>query len=219
MARFSECRFCVASTAFLVAVSLCLAFAPAAYKHAPDCEACEVFRLRNVELERQLRECAASNGLRLRDQPVPSGEHLLVGNQHPLTSPLTGATTLPCARMQTLRAFRVHSWAGKEHDVQATDVPPWLRPEPQKDSSVQAGDGMGSLLSRATMASCAPPPQGMRLCRWGGSLVGESAALAVRGRYAGLRQAATCCRTAHTSPGVLRSPASGIIRFVPALPC
>ena len=217
MARFSECRFCVASTAFLVAVSLCLAFAPAAYKHAPDCEACEAFRLRNVELERQLRECAASNDLRLRDQPVPSGEHLLVGsNQYSLT----GATILPCARrMQTLRAFRIHSWAGKEHDVQATDVPPWVRPEPLKDSSVQAGDGMGSLLSRATSVSCAPPPQGMRLCRWGGSLVGESAAPAVRGRCAGLRQAATCCSTAHTSPGVLRSPTSGIIRFVPALPC
>ena len=189
MARFSESRFCVARTAFIaadslcLAVSLCLAFAPAACKHAPDCETCEAFRLRNVELERQLRECAASNDLRLRDQPVPSGEHLLVGsNQYPLT----GATILPCARrMQTFRAFRVHSWAGKEHDVHDTDVPPWVRPELLKDSSVQAGDGMGSLLSRATSVSCAPPPQGMRLCRWGGSLVGESAALAVRGRCAG----------------------------------
>ena len=98
MARFSESRFCVASTAFFVAVSLCLAFAPAAYKHAPDCETCEAFRLRNVELERKLRECAAVNDLCLRDQPVPSGEHLLVGsNQYPLT----GATILPCARMHS----------------------------------------------------------------------------------------------------------------------
>jgi len=189
MARFSECRFCVASTAFLVAVSLCLAFAPAAYKHAPDCEACEAFRLRNVELERQLRECAASNELRLRDQPLPSGEHLLVGsNQHPRT----GATILPCARrMQTLGAFRVHSWAGKEHDVQDTDVPPWVRPEPLrlKDSSVQAGDGMGSLLSRATSVSCAPPPPrhaAVQMGRQPGGRIGSSCSpRPVRGASAG----------------------------------